>query len=59
MRLPIGLEDDMTEAGKRIILIVDPEHEFIDWAGEHLAARSVEISGVTSGEEGLPFMSKR
>lgn len=35
------------------ILVVDPDHDFVEWAREHLAAPSVRVLGSTSGDEAL------
>lgn len=49
----------MSTTPEQTILIVDPEHDFVDWAKVHLAAPTVEIVGVTSGEEALKLQMER
>ena len=49
----------MNSTTKQTILIVDPERDFVLWASEHLAAPSVEIVGVTNGEDALKLIESK
>ncbi len=49
----------MSDSDKQIVVIVDPDADFLGWAAKHLSAQNVEVLTVSRADEALKLYTDR